>query len=171
MIHLAVNFLSVSISSEKPTLWRQRPALGRAMRDQGFNLKREANPLATGLADPARGYHHGFNLKREANPLATHPVNNQRPRRIFVSISSEKPTLWRHTPQRLWDVPIPQFQSQARSQPSGDATAIDGRSNDLSFNLKREANPLATRNLHFAGSQQGVVSISSEKPTLWRHLR
>src|SRR6059058_4982879 len=85
----------------------------------GFNLSREANPLATGPGMRGLSEKGCFNLSREANPLAT-PISN-----------GNNPT---HG----------QFQSQSRSQSSGDqggTSTTDGSTN---------------------------VSISVEKPILWR---
>src|SRR5438552_1152716 len=109
----------------------------------------------------------GFNLSREANPLAT-PRWKRRLSPLPVSISVEKPILWRHEEHRrvdirgivsisvekpillrregtreMWDL-LGWFQSQSRSQSSGD-----------NF-LCAFPNP----RIH--------VSISVEKPILWR---
>src|SRR5436309_2100094 len=61
-----------------------------------------------------------FNLRCEANPLATEPVNLSPWLIPFVSIADAKPILWRprHAVQGL--VPRWEFQSQMRSQSSGD---------------------------------------------------
>ncbi len=86
----------------------------------GFNLKREASPLATRHRGNSGSAADRFNLKREASPLAT----------------------WRIAPICN---PFARFQSQARSQSPSDHTdsypylLCSGR-----FNLKREASPLAT---------------------------
>src|SRR5436305_968988 len=44
----------VSISVEKPILWRQKNAIGRDLPDNSFNLSREANPLATCQCMPVK---------------------------------------------------------------------------------------------------------------------
>src|SRR5437763_1185186 len=84
-----------------------------------FNLSREANPLATQGQLRGSSSHRGFNLSREANPLAT----------LGLSIPTSEQSL---------------FQSQSRSQSSGDRETLQ---ND-GFNVE--------------------VSISVEKPILWR---
>ncbi len=87
----------------------------------GFNLRREANPLATQMAECGQSFSNSFNLRREANPLAT----------VQTSVPRVLP---------------PRFQSQARSQSPGDVSS--GAEIPMmpdSFNLRREANPLATR--------------------------
>ncbi len=65
------------------------------VKPKSFNLRREANPLATGQACSTSSCQGRFNLRREANPLAT---------RISF--------LWFHRARA--------FQSQARSQSPGD---------------------------------------------------
>src|SRR5205823_6551432 len=111
-----------------------------------FNLRREANPLATwtrpnrpswypavsisgekpihwrqqaAFLGPGRLL--GFNLRRQANPLATVASDVLIASHFKFSISGEKPIHW-----RLLSVPRV-------------------RTNHNSFNLRREANPLATR--------------------------
>ncbi len=109
-----------------------------------------------------------FNLRREANPLATPPL---------VAVCQV----------------LPSFQSQARSQSPGDKVVIPpflimlfvsisgekpipwrlnlmqfGNQSQECFNLRREANPLATAQVAGLTSGAGVVSISGEKPIPWR---
>src|SRR5947209_813609 len=86
----------VSISGEKPIHWRLLYLLPSTFRKMRFNLRREANPLATpkniqrtsslllfqsqarsqstgdkGHTRNKENAERGFNLRREANPLAT----------------------------------------------------------------------------------------------------
>src|SRR5438270_8902199 len=64
----------ISISGEKPIRWRLFENDHRGYMMANFNLRREANPLATpahGVSLVCLGY---FNLRREANPLATHEL-------------------------------------------------------------------------------------------------
>ncbi len=61
----------VSISGEKPIPWRQRFIEHIRVRHTGFNLRREANPLATPPMPRVGMMAASFNLRREANPLAT----------------------------------------------------------------------------------------------------
>src|SRR6266852_1606556 len=92
----------VSISGEKPIHWRLRAGILSFQGNLCFNLRREANPLATS----------GSNLD-----CATYIL----------------------------------FQSQARSQSTGDASQSPPAPHQLaSFNLRREANPLATANIPMA---------------------
>src|SRR6266496_2387180 len=84
-----------------------------------FNLRREANPLATSEKLVELTSFRCFNLRREANPLATvHEKGNQQG--------------------------VNKFQSQARSQSTGDVIR--------SWEMHKHDN----------------VSISGEKPIHWR---
>src|SRR6266496_2368235 len=86
----------------------------------------------------------GFNLRREANPLATvHEKGNQQGVNKFQSQARSQSTGDPNNTSTV--VTLFGFQSQARSQSTGDlliktqVSSIHG-----SFNLRREANPLAT---------------------------
>src|SRR6266567_4777669 len=88
----------------------------------------------------------GFNLRREASPLATSQERELAHADRLVSISDEKPApLRRFTPMPSSTLHY-LFQSQTRSQPPCD-TASEQASDDIdrSFNLRREASPLATK--------------------------
>src|SRR5205823_5894058 len=62
---------AVSISGEKPVLWRRRTWIRRTYPAGSFNLRREASPLATPLPFREARRRQSFNLRREASPLAT----------------------------------------------------------------------------------------------------
>ena len=111
-----------------------------------------------------------FNLRREANPLATSRSRRRSTSTVEVSISGEKPIHWRRgmdfslsplktmfqsqarsqsTGDRkeliLHRARAGRFQSQARSQSTGDSCFGMAQSTpNICFNLRREANPLAT---------------------------
>ncbi len=168
-------------------------ALGYTVSERGFNLRREANPLATKSGSMFASKISGFNLRREANPLATRyapglacllalfqsQARSQSPGDASVD--------WGGNPIMYV------FQSQARSQSPGDScragpispvslVSISGekpipwRLDRLmreiakcdSFNLRREANPLATRSRRKGRRSPSWVSISGEKPIPWR---
>ncbi len=61
-----------------------------------------------------------FNLRREANPLATESADEFSYCNSRVSISGEKPIPWRRKSRLLIISVCPKFQSQARSQSPGD---------------------------------------------------
>src|SRR5947209_3479410 len=110
--------LSVSISGEKPIHWRQMNKGDKVLVIGSFNLRREANPLAT---------------------EALHSIS----RLTFLFQSQARS---QSTGDAVWTingVPVYWFQSQARSQSTGDLDALPllGPLAD-SFNLRREANPL-----------------------------
>jgi hypothetical protein len=111
---------SVSISGEKPGHWRHHRSARKAGQCLCFNLRREARPLATSHRGRQSLGPLCFNLRREARPLAT----ASRP-----SASGNSRT----------------FQSQARSQATGDRPVRECWRGVLCFNLRREARPLATR--------------------------
>ncbi len=157
-----------------------------------FNLKREANPLATEVLAFLKGVQDWFQSQARSQPSGDdrHPGRSLHPKK--VSISSEKPTLWRLDLCMDCAEKRDLFQSQARSQPSGDPMhTVSHKAHKVSissekptlwrrcisivchspgngFNLKREANPLATNWRCNACFGLFKVSISSEKPTLWR---
>ncbi len=165
--------LLVSISVEKPIPWRRRIAAGdERARCRSFNLCREANPLATST------------VKMPWSEAC-----------LTVSISVEKPIPWR--PNIVFPPSILGFQSLSRSQSPGDGYAVRKHSAIHSFNLCREANPLATASVPvcptsvlcsfnlcreanpLATSRSGTlgwqsplfVSISVEKPIPWRQMQ
>ncbi len=114
----------VSISSEKPTLWRQH--MPDVLRPEvlGFNLKREANPLATG--DLLHSISALAKFQSQARSQPSGDLNDDCfSSLIAVSISSEKPTLWRRAGGWLPAQEREMFQSQARSQPSGDTCHLN----------------------------------------------
>ncbi len=134
----------VSISGEKPIPWRLVQAYRCVLEQECFNLRREANPLATLTGCSVLYWNCCFNLRREANPLATYPFFTHSISGIRVSISGEKPIPWRRD-------------DSSRLQPRF-----------ICFNLRREANPLATPQRGRAVDQDIIVSISGEKPIPWR---
>ncbi len=109
-----------------------------------FNLKREANPLATANNQLRMVIEQcGFNLKREANPLATKEAKSM----------SDLASL---------------FQSQARSQPSGDCSRCRKLATHEGVSISSEKPTLWRLKGKPAWHAVSQVSISSEKPTLWR---
>src|SRR6266568_5852573 len=81
------------------------------------------------------------------------------------------PAPWRRVDGAPEVVVSEMFQSQARCQPRGDMAARNARSAILiSFNLKRDASPVATRRARLYTLAALTVSISSEMQAPWRRL-
>ncbi len=134
----------VSISGEKPIPWRRAGSRCSITLSNSFNLRREANPLAT----------------------ATSPLFTRRSNRFQSQARSQSPgdvTITFNNPGVTFA-----FQSQARSQSPGDIAMPAACANcNPGFNLRREANPLATQVPRPERAFIGV-SISGEKPIPWR---
>ena len=133
---------------------------------------------------------YGFNLIREANPVATQASRLSYSDMAIVSISSEKPTPWRPrqracdpavdvvsissekpTPWRLGSI-VAHCKNRCFNlirEANPVATQCRNRcASYLCFNLIREANPVATSRREHCRHYRRRVSISSEKPTPWR---
>ncbi len=112
---------AVSISGEKPIPWRRGHSSPPLVLQCSFNLRREANPLATRMliVRHARAglFQSQARSQSPGDPTQSRPVS----RHDRVSISGEKPIPWRR------------------------ASSAAGEQDPHSFNLRREANPLATR--------------------------
>ena len=114
-----------------------------------------------------------FNRRCEANPLATRQRRLASITTVQVSIADAKPILWRRTDRcsvlSLCDrfqsqtrsqssgdylicgwilLIVTRFQSQMRSQSSGDPDSMASCCHDGGFNRRCEANPLATSDRH-----------------------
>src|SRR6266487_75435 len=152
-----------------PGPWRPPMPGMRAVVTIGFNLNRDARPLATGLLFFPYGFFYGF----QSQPRCQAPgdeykgfvtvafaVFQSQPRcqapgdlpyltllyhRDNVSISTEMPGPWRQYSVIRLRMMAYLFQSQPRCQAPGDMGHLRG---DLlilgSFNLNRDARPLAT---------------------------
>ncbi len=130
--------MKVSISGEKPIPWRLYPPWRSVAAPPCFNLRREANPLATALSRGMGIPQTSFNLRREANPLATTDTASPR-------------------------ADAAEFQSQARSQSPGDwLCRTSGQSQFQRFNLRREANPLATSYTEWAKEHAQCFNLRRE---------
>ncbi len=179
--------------------------------DLSFNLNRDARPLATGKSNQETWTNKRFNLNRDARPLATPgPVaqpdttnqfqsqprcqfHEQRSRAMFQSQPRcQAPgDRCQASPQRKNKC---QFQSQPRCQAPGDLSERkrivrrygsfnlnrDARplateypqsmniSSSFRFNLNRDARPLATKAKEKDNENRRNVSISTEMPGPWR---
>ncbi len=137
----------VSISGEKPIPWRRPAQKPQRPQRNRFNLRREANPLATAQGLVIARADGVFQSQARSQSPGDVTVPNATAGIITVSISGEKPIPWRlHAMSSLCGV-ILMFQSQARSQSPGDSES-DG-----------------------AGANCCIVSISGEKPIPWRQHR
>ncbi len=114
---------------------------------ESFNLRREANPLATTASFGSRFSPFLFQSQARSQSPGDEEDKETSLAMLTVSISGEKPIPWRHT-LLLAEVMI-----------------------KLSFNLRREANPLATAATRIFCSSLYWVSISGEKPIPWRQQR
>ncbi len=134
----------VSISGEKPIPWRPVPIRMDDNEMWSFNLRREANPLAT--ITPHAPYMRFCLFQSQARSQSPGDASCSCCSAIVsvVSISGEKPIPWRHLKVTTCVSTIP------------------------SFNLRREANPLATLILASRDQADFPVSISGEKPIPWR---
>ena len=155
----------------------------------GFNLKREAAPVATLMAPSNVGPQTAVSISNEKPPRL--PLDKLRRSRLHgqvVSISNEKPprlpleqrmapgprrqsfNLKREaapvaTAQRVRPAFLQyKFQSQTRSRPGCHTAAYVGASISTGFNLKREAAPVATCPRRASPRRGKRVSISNEKP-------
>src|SRR6266496_3393537 len=90
-------FAAVSISTEMPGPWRLGYYSSHMASFTGFNLNRDARPLATNTKVLLRSHLQCFNLNRDARPLATSPTSHC----YIIGIT---------------------FQSQPRCQAPGDST-------------------------------------------------
>ncbi len=112
---------------------------------KGFNLNREAAPLATSSDIEASFPLMSFNLNREAAPLATEPLPPMEPLPPCFNLNREAAPLatwgdWRYAVQ------VTAFQSQPRSRSISDPLSTHRLlSTYRRFNLNREAAPLATK--------------------------
>ncbi len=114
----------------------------------GFNLKREAAPVATARSlSLVQASQPCFNLKREAAPVAT--KNRERGFtgvvELFQSQTRSRPGCHPGRHALCIALPLSRFQSQTRSRP-GCHRICPAPSPDAAecFNLKREAAPVAT---------------------------
>ncbi len=114
-------------------------------------------------------YQQCFNLRREANPLATHLNPHESVVRASVSISGEKPIPWRPSPSLAPGSYWLGFNLRREANPlaTSKGLSVSGVCH-LSFNLRREANPLATYVVVYMIQMKIGVSISGEKPIPWR---
>src|SRR5207248_1513803 len=123
---------------------RQPPCL-LMLPQASFNLRREANPLATTrVMTRVAARSTSFNLRREANPLGTDG-----------SYELEEATT--------------EFQSQARSQSTGDVqhgNAVDATNS--TFQSQARSQSTGDSNLLPLSCSVLPVSISGEKPIHWR---
>src|SRR6266487_1459186 len=86
-----------------------------------------------------------FNLNRDARPLATGLLKWEKGISVNVSISTEMPGPWRHLMDRGLLIVLEEFQSQPRCQAPGDEKWAKRYAHSMcSFNLNRDARPLAT---------------------------
>ncbi len=144
-----------------------------------FNLKREANPLATQSSHMVKMIHGSFNLKREANPLATVTTVVSWVTRFTVSISSEKPTLWRHALFFICRTFFLCFNLKREANPLATNKLLRQTTHSGSFNLKREANPLATNGNHSHRARYRSFNLKREANPLatctqvatWKRIR
>ena len=112
----------------------------------GFNLKRDARPLATQSILRMAVACICFNLKRDARPLATDDIASAMSCRMTVSISSEMPGPWRRS--RL----------------------VLASSDHADVSISSEMPGPWRRIVRVARHQVHDVSISSEMPGPWRRL-
>src|SRR5437763_725493 len=90
----------VSISVEKPILWRQKTKTRQEARLGSLNLSREATPLATKSKNPAGAVTYGFQSQSRSQSSGDLHIDFQVSVEPAVSISVEKPILWRLDPQK-----------------------------------------------------------------------
>ena len=139
--------LHVSIADAKPILWRQCHSCDTSSRQLCVSIA-DAKPILWRLL---------------LSPMISRPR--------CVSIADAKPILWRPDSTFVRACVIAWFQSQMRSQSSGDASRDRVTVKLLRcFNRRCEANPLATKRRRTDYSDtDGLVSIADAKPILWRH--
>ncbi len=128
-----------------PGPWRRRQRKREGNSHASFNLNRDARPLAT----QALRYCEGHDDLFQSQPRCQAPGDGfflcLLPLFFCVSISTEMPGPWR---------PV---------SPGIAYTKF------ISFNLNRDARPLATRSVSVSWYPSFVVSISTEMPGPWRH--
>ncbi len=136
--------MAVSISGEKPIPWRLASLARLCIPPKCFNLRREANPLATCDGVSVAESMYPFQSQARSQSPGDEMLQWPSVRRAIVSISGEKPIPWRRLASSSSASPY-LFQSQARSQSPGDVNLRRREDGDIKcFNLRREANPLAT---------------------------
>src|SRR5947208_902618 len=85
--------MQVSISVEKPILWRPSRNSHCIIQFTSFNLSREANPLATSSGALLNNFFHKFQSQSRSQSSGDGECLQERAQSYFVSISVEKPIL------------------------------------------------------------------------------
>ncbi len=184
---LPVDYQEVSISGEKPIPWRQHLQRSNRRQQQSFNLRREANPLATPISFHISMSSRRFQSQARSQSPGDSSYCSGCTSAVSVSISGEKPIPWRQSSTPPMTSIAAKFQSQARSQSPGDLldvgewdqcnfVSISGEKpipwrqgylahlgpERVSFNLRREANPLATWSLALSQCQMPCFNLRRE---------
>ena len=110
-----------------------------------------------------------FNRRCEANPLATNTERASAERESHVSIADAKPILWRHHPTDASELRQSEFQSQMRSQSSGDMLLAMAQCSSMRDVSIADAKPILWRRMaSLSRCGLWLVSIADAKPILWR---